>query len=178
MEQFSQETNGKTGRRPLILHSWSCMHSRHKLSAPACGGTGTVATRLCWHAYQVASQNRMSLADIPEEGSRAAPFPGPSHLTPQLGAGCGVERPKGGTLAEAARAQVAAQGPPFLQLPQHPNLSPSLELVWDKHNREGTQPRAASGQNWRQLHSGLLSSLWPVGPTYFSTHLLWDRAHS
>jgi len=58
----------------------------------------------------------------------------------------------GGTPTEAARAPGGSIGTsiPAATAPQP--LSPSLELVWDKHNGEGTRPRAASGQNCRRLH--------------------------
>lgn len=163
VEQFSQETNGKRAEDLLYCTTEAACTVEHKLSAPACGA------RVLWQQTLLACIP----SSIPEPhvssrhpwgGIQSGSFPWsfPSH-TPAWSWMWGGEA-LGGTLAEAARAPGGSTGTsiPAVTAPQP--LSPSLELVWDKHNREGTQPRAASGQNWRQLHRWRTGSLWPRGP--------------
>lgn len=107
MEQFSQKTDGNRAEDLLYCTTEAACTVEHKLSAPACGA------RVLWQQTLLACtpsgiQNRMSLPDILEEEYRAAPFPGPPHLTPQLGAGCGAEKPWGALPQRQPGPQVAA----------------------------------------------------------------------
>lgn len=169
-----RKPGGKRAEDLLYCTTEAACTVEHKLSAPAMWGHGYCGNRLCWHAYQVASQNLVSSRHPLREEYRAAPFPGPSHLTPQLGAGCGWRGP-GGTLSEAPGPQVAAQGTSHSCSYSTPTSQPQPRTDLGQTQQRGTQtlglPLGRTGGNFtgdaqvRCDHVGLL----------LRTHLLWDR---
>ena len=155
VEQFSQKTNEKRAEDLLYCTTEAACTVEQKLSAPACGARGRWRQTLLACTPSGLPEPHVS-SRHPWEEYRVAPFPVESDLVlptshPSLELDGGWRGPGG-------HSRRGSQGPggsrrtsiPAATAPQP--LSPSLELAWDKHSGQGTQPLAASGQNCRRLH--------------------------
>ena len=151
VEQFSQKTDGKWAEDLLYCTTEAACTVEHKLSEPAYGGTGTVATDFVgmhtkWHPRTTCLYQTSLRRNTERLLSLVLPT---SHPSLELDVGW---RGPGG------HSHRGSQGPRRQHRDLHscsystPTSQPQPRTSLGQTQWRGTRPQAASGQNCKRLH--------------------------